>query len=94
MRPRQGTAICNFGAPSPLDFFECSPVDSFPLSPGSLCTLVRKSPQNVENIAEKGAESCHVSGCHGFFSVLNYLSSEGLAGGGRRQTGAETSPKL
>ena len=37
------------------------------------CTLVRKSPQNVEKIArfpggEKSVESCHVSGCHGFFS--------------------------
>ena len=44
----------------------------FPLSPGLLCNLVRKSPQNVEKIArfpggEKGEESCHVSGCHGFF---------------------------
>ena len=44
----------------------------WPLSPGFLCNLVGKSPQNVEKIArfpdgEKGAESCHVSGCHGFF---------------------------
>ena len=37
-----------------------------------VCNLVRKSPQNVEKIArlpggEKSAESCHFSGCHGFF---------------------------
>ena len=52
--------------------FECSPVDVFPFSPVFLRNLVRKSPQNVEKIAripgrEKGAEYCHVSGCHGFF---------------------------
>ena len=40
-------------------------------APGSLCNLVRKSLQNVEKIARfpdgaKGAESCHVSGCHVF----------------------------
>ena len=33
-------------------FFEFSPVDSFPLSPGFfLCNLIMKSPQNVEKIA-------------------------------------------
>ena len=72
VRPRQGTEICNFGAPSPLDFFRFSPVDFFPFSPGLLCNLVRKWPQNVEKIArfpggEKGAESCHACACHGFF---------------------------
>ena len=70
VRPRQGTEICNFGAPSPLDFCEFSPVDVF--SPGLLCNLERKWPQNVEKIArfpggEKGVESCHVCGCHGCF---------------------------
>ena len=40
--------------------------------PGFMCKLAWKSPQNVEKIArfpgrEKCAESCHVSGCHGFF---------------------------
>ena len=44
----------------------------FYVSPGFLCSLVRKSPQNVEKIAqfpggEKIAESCHVPGCHGFY---------------------------
>ena len=51
VQPRQGTAICNFGGPSPLDFFEFSPVDFFPFSPGLMCKLVRKSPENVEKIA-------------------------------------------
>ena len=31
--------------------FEVSPVDCFPFSPGLLCNLVRKWPQNVEKIA-------------------------------------------
>ena len=44
-RPRQGTEICNFGAPSPLEalhwrlstgFFACSP--------GFMCNLVRRDP--------------------------------------------------
>ena len=72
VRTRQGTEICNFGAPSPLDFPGFSPVDFSPFSPSCLCKLVRKAPQNVEKIArfpdgEKGAESCHVCGCHGSF---------------------------
>ena len=65
IRPRQGTEICNFREISPLDFLnylQCI----FPFSPGLLCNVVRKSPQNVEKIArfpggEKGTESCHVS---------------------------------
>ena len=62
VRPRQGTEICNFGEVSPLDFLNC-----FPFSPGFLCSLVRKWPQNVEKVArfpggEKSAEPCHVFG--------------------------------
>ena len=72
VRPRQRTEICNFGAPSPLNFLDFAPVASLPFSPGSLCNSVRKSPQKLEKIArfpgsEKSVESCHVSGCHGFF---------------------------
>ena len=57
---------CNFRETSPLDL-----VDVIPFSPGFMCKLARKSPQDVEKIArfpggEKGAESCHVCGCHGF----------------------------
>ena len=63
-----------FRAPSPLDFFLNLLQWIFPLSPCFMCDLVRKSPQDVEEIArfpnvEKSAESCHVSGCHGFCSV-------------------------
>ena len=60
-------------APSPLDFLNLLQWIFFPFSPGFLCNLVRTWPQNVEKIAqfpggEKSVESCHVSGCHGFFS--------------------------
>ena len=53
-------------------FFSIFSSGIFPFSPGLLCNLVRKRPQNVEKIArlpggEKSAQSCHVSGCHGFF---------------------------
>ena len=63
VRPQQGTEICNFGAPSRLDFFEFSPVDVILFFQVSC----RKSLQNVARFVgrEKRAESCHVSGCHG-----------------------------
>ena len=54
-------------------FFDVFSSGSYPFSPGFLCKLVRKWPQNVENIAwflggEKRIKSCHVhvSGCRGF----------------------------
>ena len=40
VRPRQGTEICNFGAPSPLEALH----NIFCVSPGSLCNLVRQAP--------------------------------------------------
>ena len=45
-----------------------------------MCNLVRKSPQNVEKMAqlpggERCVKSCHVSGCHGFVSVLKEVLS-------------------
>ena len=69
---RTRSTTCNFGALSPLDFLNFLQCIFFPFSPGFLWTKERKSPQNVEKIArflggEKRAESCHVSGCHGFF---------------------------
>ena len=77
--------ICNFGAPSPLDSFEFSQVDSCLFSPGFMCNLVRKSPQNVEKMVrfpggERCVKSCHVSGCHGsfFFSGPNKYMSNGI----------------
>ena len=53
-------------------FFSIFSSGFFPFSPGSLCSLVRKWPQNVEKIArlpggEKSVESCHVCGCCGYF---------------------------
>ena len=41
-----GTDVCNFADPF-SNFLQGS---SFPFSPGFLCNLVRKSPQNVEKI--------------------------------------------
>ena len=86
VRPRLGPEIRNFGKISPLEFFEFSPVDYLPFSPGFLCNFVRKRPQNVEKIArfpgrEKSVESCHVSGCHGFFGPDNFLSNGAAKGG-------------
>ena len=39
----QGTEICNFRVPSRLDF-RFSSSGLFPVSPGCLCNIVRKSP--------------------------------------------------
>ena len=45
----------------------------FAFSPGSLCILVRRAPQKSGESSEKSSgenrvKSCHVCGCHGFFS--------------------------
>ena len=67
----RGFSPLEFGRFSPV-FLQCiSSSELFPFSPGFLCNLVRKSPQNVERIARfpggvKVAESCHVSSCHDF----------------------------
>ena len=55
-------------------FFEFSPVDFFPL-----LQVFCVAPQNIKKIArfpvgEKSAESCHVSGCHGFFFGPKFLA--------------------
>ena len=68
VRPRQGTEICNFGAPSPLEalhwifcFFS------------SICVQFSKtSPLNSGESSEKSSgenrvKSCHVCGCSWFF---------------------------
>ena len=62
----------NFGETSPLIFWIFASGFFFPFSPGFMYKSVRKSHQNVEKIArfpggEKGAESCHACGCHGYF---------------------------
>ena len=66
--PRQGTEICNFGAPSPLEalhwIFCCF---------SSVYVQFRKtSPLKSGESSEKSSgenrvKSCHVCGCHGFF---------------------------
>ena len=62
VQPQQGTEICNFGEGSPREFPEFSPVDS---------SLVRKSPQNVEKMAQfPGGENgqnqlSHLEEAHG-----------------------------
>ena len=47
IRPRQGTGICNFGAPSPLDFLNLLQW-IFPF----LCKLERKWPRNVRKLPD------------------------------------------
>ena len=68
IRPRQGTEICNFGAPSPLEALHwifCS-FSRFYVQ------FSKKSPRKSGESSEKSSgenrvKSCHVCGCHGFF---------------------------
>ena len=68
VRPRQGTEICNFRAPSPSEalhwifcFFSSIYVQFSKTSP-------LKSGENSEKSSgENRIKSCHVCGCHGFF---------------------------
>ena len=69
--------ICNFGVLSPLDFLEFS----LPLFSSFLCSLVRKSTQNVEKIArfpggEKNAYNPVTSLAVMVFSVLPYRARD------------------
>ena len=55
----------------------------FPVSPGRRWNLLRKSPQNVEEIAqspggEESVESCPVSGCDGCFGPARFEFSTSL----------------
>ena len=69
VRPRQGTEICNFGAPSPLEALHWI----FVFSPVSMCNLVRRAGESSEKSSgENRVKSCHVSGCHGFSALKNY----------------------
>ena len=73
VRPRQGTEICNFGAPSPLEalhwifcFFSSVYVQFSKTSP-------LKSGESCEKSSgENRVKSCHVCGCHGFFRLRRY----------------------
>ena len=51
VRPRQGTEICNLGGAVCTGFLEISPVGFVPSSPGFLCKIAGKSPENMENFA-------------------------------------------
>ena len=77
IRPRQGTEICIFGAPSPLEalhwifcFFSSIDVQFSKTSP-------LKSGESSEKSSGKNrVKSCHVCGCHGFFRPwinINFL---------------------
>ena len=68
VRPRQGTEICNFGAPSPLEalhwifcFFSSIYVQFSKMSP------TKSGESSEKSSGEIRVESCHVCGCHGFF---------------------------
>ena len=68
VRPRQGTEICNFGAPSPLEalhwifcFFSSFYVQFSKTNP------LKSGESSEKSSGENGVKSCHVCGCHGFF---------------------------
>ena len=68
VRPRQGTEICNFGAPSPLEalhwiFCFCSSV----YVQFSKTSPVKSGESSETSSGENRVKSCHVCGCHGFF---------------------------
>ena len=67
VRPRQGTEICNFGAPSPLEarrwilcFFSSIYVQFRKRSP------LKSGESSEKSSGENRVKSCHVCGCHGF----------------------------
>ena len=68
VRPRQGTEICNLGAPSPLEalhwlscFFSSIYVQFSKTSP------LKSGESSEKSGGENRVKSCHVCGCHGFF---------------------------
>ena len=68
VRPRQGTEICNFGAPPPLEalhwifcFFSSIYVQFSKTSP------LKSGESSEKSSGENRVKSCHVCGCHGFF---------------------------
>ena len=72
VRPRQGTEICNFGAPSPLEalhwifcFFSSIYVQFSKTSP------LKSGESSEKSSGETRVKSCHVCGCHGFFGPDN-----------------------
>ena len=68
VRPRQGTEICNFGAPSPLEalhwifcFLSSFYVQFRKTSP------LKSGESSEKSSGENRVKSYHVCGCHGFF---------------------------
>ena len=66
---RQGTEICNSGRRLHRILLNFSSGFSCPFSPGFLCNLARRSPQECGEYCrfpggEKSAESFHLCGCH------------------------------
>ena len=67
VRPRQGTEICNFGAPSPLEAlhwifcFSSSIYVQF-----SKTSPLKSGESSGKSSGENCVRSCHVCGCHGF----------------------------
>ena len=85
VRPRQGTEICNFGAPSPREalhwifcFFSSLYVQFSKTSP------LESGESSEKSSGENRVKSCHVCGCHGFFGP-DFLFSLG-GGTGRRRS--------
>ena len=89
VRPRQGTEICNFGAPSPLEaldwifcFFSRFSVQFSKTSPP------KSGESSEKSSGENRVKSCHVCGCHGFFGpefriFIIFFCSGGGEGGVR-----------
>ena len=68
VRPRQGTQICNFGVPSPLEalhwifcIFSSIYVQFSKTSP------LKSGESSEKSSGENRVKSRHVCGCHGFF---------------------------
>ena len=68
VQPRQGTEICNFGAPSPLEalhwifcLFSSIHVRFSKTSP------LKSGESSEKSSGENRVKSCQVWGCHGFF---------------------------
>ena len=86
VRPRQGTEICNFGAPSPLEavhwifcFFSSIYVQFSKTSP-------LKSGESSENSSgENRVKSCHVCGCRGFFGPDRRSGETNASSGARSE---------
>ena len=71
VRPRQGTEICNFGVPSPLEalhwiFYFLSSL----YVPSSKTSPLKSGESSEKSSGENRVKSCHVCGCHGFFGTF------------------------